>query len=171
MLCIKVANWAQKISTNCAKRKLFTSASMSWINDSDYIYDQTSSYPWHYLFLLEPIRLRCIDGRQVSGLLATGLIPDDQSAAQHECEHQRRPGTLEGITDHPMLVDAQQHQQQQQHIRHILDLVCGWECRMVSYALVRRAFSSTYDRVLVPWPGRTQSPRCQRCADTISRVS
>lgn len=48
------------------------------------------------------------------------LIPHDQTAAQHEREHQRRSGALERIADHVMRVNGQQHQQQQRHIRGVL---------------------------------------------------
>jgi len=77
---------------------------------------------WAGLILLDPIRRR-LGGRGGLVLKAGGLVPDHQATAQHEGEHQRRSGALEGITYHPVLVDAQQHQHQQRDIGRILDLI------------------------------------------------
>lgn len=78
----------------------------------------------HYLLLLKPICLWWINRRQFSSFLAACLVPDYQSSAQHESEHQRGSRALERITDHPVLVDAQQHEHQQRHIGRVLDFIC-----------------------------------------------
>lgn len=123
----------------------------------------------HYLLLLQPICLWWINRRQFSSFLAACLIPDHQSSAQHESKHQRGSRALEGITDHPVLVDAQQHQHQQCHIGRVLDFICE-RGKNVEIYTCKWQTCSTYDKVLMPWPARKRSPICPLCVCTILRV-